>query len=118
VGISGIRSKLGAANRFIVVKECAKIEDWNGIQNNAENYPYAELFDNLEQGQNLRQWPHSKYEFPPGNNSNTFVREMLKSAEIPIPDFMNTSEHPGAYYASPVNDQRDAPIYNPNKRSR
>jgi hypothetical protein len=118
VGISGISSKPGTAERFIVVKECAKANDWDEIMESANNYPFAELFDDLEQGQDLKRWPNSKYELPPGNNSNTFIREMLKSAGIQIPDFMNTTQHPGAYFASSVHDHRDAPRYNPNSRSR
>jgi len=115
VGISGISYKLGKAKRFIVVKPCATKNDWEIISKNARNYAYAESLDSLIGGAALSKWPNSKYEFPPnGNNSNSFVRFMLKQADIAIPDqFLNTFEHPGAYFPSPVSDSRPVPTYNP-----
>ena len=115
VGISGISYETGKANRFIVVKPCATKNDWEKITKNAKKYAYAEDLKTLIAGGTLSKWPHSKYEFPPyGNNSNSFVRFMLKQADITIPDqFLNTFEHPGAYFPSPVSDHRPIPTYNP-----
>lgn len=115
VGISGISYKLGNAKRFIVVKPCASKKDWDKISKEAERYAYAESLASLDGGQPLSKWPNSKYEFPPnGNNSNTFVRFMLKQADIAIPEpFMSTFQHPGAYFPSPVSDSRSTPTYNP-----
>lgn len=115
VGISGISYEKGTAKRFIVVKCGATKKDWEKITKNAKSYPYAEDLDTLRHGGQLANWRNSKYEFPPfGNNSNSFVRLMLKQADISIPDqFLNTFEHPGAYFPSPVSDSRPTPIYNP-----
>ena len=115
VGISGISYEKGTAKRFIVVKPCATKKDWEKITRNAQSYSYAESLATLELGGSLSRWPNSKYEFPPnGNNSNTFVRFMLKQADIAIPEpFMGTFQHPGAYFPSPVSDSRSVPTYNP-----
>jgi hypothetical protein len=82
---------------------------------NAEKYLYAEDLLSLQRGGSLKKWPNSKYVLPPfGNNSNSFVRFMLKQVDIAIPDpFLNTFEHPGAYFPSPVSDTRAVPTYDP-----
>lgn len=115
VGISGISYEIGTAKRFIVVKPCATKKDWEKVTKNAKKYSYAEDLVTLRRGGHLSNWQDSKYEYPPnGNNSNSFVRSMLKQADISIPDqFLNTFEHPGAYFPSPVSDSRSAPTYNP-----
>jgi hypothetical protein len=115
VGISGISYLPGTAKRFIVVKPCATKRDWEMITKNAENYDYAEDLATLKAGGALSNWPDSKYELPPfGNNSNSFVRFMIKQADIAIPEhFLNTFEHPGAYFPRPVSDSRLTPTYNP-----
>jgi len=95
VALSGISFELGKAIRFIVVKPCATKKDWEKITKNANSYPYAEGYNSLIIGSGLKNWPNSKYELPPfGNNSNSFVRFMLKKADIVIPNqFLNTFEH-------------------------
>lgn len=115
VGISGISYRKGEATRYIVVKCGATKKDWQKIKKNAKSYSYAEDLAHLESGGNLKRWPNSKYEFPPnGNNSNSFVRFMLKQADIRIPEeFLNTFEHPGAYFPDRVSDSRSVPLYNP-----
>lgn len=118
VGISGISFELGSAQRFIVVKPCATNKDWEKLIRSAEKYPYAEDLRALNAGRPLSKGPNSLYQFPPfGNNSNSFVRYMLKQADISIPDpFMNTFQHPGAYFPSQVFDPRPTPTYNPSLR--
>ncbi len=115
VGISGISFENGLAKRFIVVKPCATNVDWQQIKENAKKYYYAEDFRSLTSGGALSKWPNSRYDLPPnGNNSNSFVRFMLKQVDIAIAEpFLNTFEHPGAYFPSPIFDERSVPSYNP-----
>ena len=98
-----------------MVKPCAIKKDWEKIAKNAKNYSHAEDLATLKRGGHLSKWPNSKYEFPPhGSNSNTFVRFMLKQADISIPEpFMDTFQHPGGYFPSPISDSRTVPTYNP-----
>ena len=112
VGLSGISHEKGKAQRFIVVKCGVSKEDWEKIKSNSEEYPYAENITSLRRGGVLSKWPNSKYQLPPGNNSNTFVRSMLNDGKIKIPtDFLKG--HPGADTPSSVSDNRPAPTFNP-----
>jgi uncharacterized protein RhaS with RHS repeats len=68
---------------------------WSIMNGAAILYPYAEQ---PPVGKPLTKWPNSLYE-PFGNNSNTFIREMLKDAHLPVPTLGNPR---GATSASPV----------------
>jgi len=83
---------------------------WQDIARAAQNYAYAEH----PVGPVLRNWPNSKYQFPwesPGNNSNTFIREMARvvgrNADV------IGGNHPGAQAAGPVPDPGYVPTYSP-----
>ena len=78
-------------------------DKWNAIDKAARNYKYAEQ---LPIGNPLKNWPNSKYQYPPGNNSNTFVHEMAKVIGVRANLFESA---PGAVSAEPVSDKRDAP---------
>ena len=83
---------------------------WARIKQAAEAYAYAEY----PLGNVLRHWPHSRYQFPwesPGNNSNTFAREMARVVGRDA-DVIGGS-HPGAIYAGPI----PYPGYTPVRRN-
>jgi RHS repeat-associated protein len=73
---------------------------WARIKQAAESYAYAEQYPI---GLVLTHWPNSRYQFPrqlPGNNSNTFAREMARVVGRDA-DVIG-GEHPGAIHAGPV----------------
>lgn len=66
-------------------------------------YPYAEQ---PPVGRTLAMWPNSLYE-PLGNNSNTFIREMLRAAGLPAPSLGNAR---GATFEAPVRTLIPKPV--------
>jgi hypothetical protein len=68
----------------------------------AESYGYAE-----QTGYNLTSensnFPDSKYFFPPGNNSNTFIRWLVDESDISMPNLSGT--FPGASTPQDVPDE-------------
>ncbi len=77
---------------------------WSSIVTAAKKYPYAE---HGKKGSILQNWPNSKYEAPPGNNSNTFIRVMARV--IGRNADHAGGNHPGADSPSPIKDSRPAP---------
>ena len=65
-------------------------QKWEEIAHLAKNYGFAESKENLEK-RNFMNWPDSKYELTPfnnnGNNSNTFVKTILRRANLSVVDF-------------------------------
>jgi RHS repeat-associated protein len=83
---------------------------WQDIVRAAQAYPYAEH----PVGPTLQNWPNSKYRLPwenPGNNSNTFAREMARVTGRNA-DILG-GNHPGALSAGPVPDPGYVPVYSP-----
>ena len=76
---------------------------WNQIITAANSYEYAEQ---PPVGKRLKKWPNSKYQLPPGNNSNTFIHEMARKINRSADVFFNT---PGATTANPVIDNGPTP---------
>ena len=72
---------------------------WREIVNAAKSYPYAEN-DGFS---TPRNFPDSRYFLPPGNNSNTFVRWLLKEVSIDLPNLSGV--FPGAHMPKDVPDQ-------------
>ena len=72
---------------------------WREIANAAKSYPYAEN-DGFS---TPRNFPDSRYFLPPGNNSNTFVRWLLKEVGIDLPNLSGV--FPGAHMPKDVPDQ-------------
>ena len=63
---------------------------WDRIAQLANSYPYAE-----KSGFNAAQrWPQSLYELPPGNNSNTFGRWLVRKSGNAVPNLSGV--FPGA----------------------
>ena len=78
---------------------------WKQIVAAAMTYKYAEQ---LPIGNALKNWPNSKYQLPPGNNSNTFIQELAAVIRASAAFFDAT---PGAAKASTVIDKGIVPIY-------
>jgi hypothetical protein len=64
---------------------------WSEIWGFAKRYPFAEQpgFDG-----NFKNWPNSLYELPPGNNSNTFIRYLVRKSGLKMVEM--PGDHPGA----------------------
>ena len=72
---------------------------WNKIKQLANDYPFA----------GIDRWPQSRYFLPPGNNSNTFGRWIVKESGNSVPNLSGT--FPGADSPSKVDESRyDGPL--------
>ena len=83
---------------------------WQRIVSDATSYAYAE---HGSIGDPLSNWPNSKYQLPPGNNSNTYIYELLAiigRTQMVVNAFPNAF---GGRSASAVNDNSPTPIYRP-----
>lgn len=80
---------------------------WSQIVNAANSYDYAE---HVRVGYPLKNWPNSKYQLPPGNNSNTFIHEMAAVIDRSANVYRDT---PGSTKAKSVNDRSPTPVYRP-----
>gem|GEM_PF-4793101 len=80
---------------------------WNIISDWAAHYPWAEQNGGNHMGWTgpLMRWPMSWYQ-PLGNNSNTFARDMLRAADIPMIELGGS--HPGNISPQGVNQD---PVY-------
>ena len=113
IGISVIREASDGI-RFAAVYEPARNNVravrrmWNRILDNARRYRWAEHNPNGSQAERLRlnhvfsRWPNSRYQLPPGNNSNTFGREMLRQVGLRDPNL--SGRLPGRMFASNINN--------------
>jgi hypothetical protein len=81
------------------------IKKWNLIIAAALGYKYAEQ---LPSGSPVKNWPNSKYQLPPGNNSNTFIHEMSRVIGRKATLFSSTS---GAIKALTIKDNGPVPVY-------
>lgn len=74
----------------------AKISrQWKKISGGVKFYAYAEQGGSGFSGK-FKKWPNSKYQLPgdkPFNNSNTFVRAMVRSGGLPMMEL--SGSHPG-----------------------
>lgn len=97
--------------RFYGVRTCANEAHWKKIVAAMDAYPYAE--HNFTRGDPLKNWRRSRYDLPPnGNNSNSFVRSILKDTGHDISaGFLSKSEHSGAFLPNPINDERSTPVF-------
>ncbi len=105
VGISFIEKTSTATKHFVIYDDTNKDakEQWAKIVFQATHYDYAEQ---PPHGRSLKNWPNSKYQLPPGNNSNTFVHEMAKVIGASADVFPLT---PGATEARGVKDNGPIP---------
>jgi RHS repeat-associated protein len=113
VGVSVIAFNTSRANRFMAVfgpagnnKDRVK-EMWQFVKDRARNYPFGE--QSVAEGRepqkggfrgSFRNWPNSKYFFPPGNNSNSFARWIVTEMNLPIPDLF--ASFPGRHLPTRV----------------
>ena len=81
VDISTIHARSRATEHVIVVYKSDVSSEWGRVSANATTYGFAE-----QSGFNgvFQHWPNSRYELPPGNNSNTFIRWLAAVSSIPL----------------------------------
>ena len=100
--------RTSTANDLIVIYDDSSkdaLKKWKLIVATALGYKYAEQ---LPIGNPMRNWPNSKYQLPPGNNSNTFVHEMSGVIGQNASVFPST---PGAKRASTIKTTDPVPVY-------
>jgi hypothetical protein len=64
------------------------LQMWEYLKASAAQYPFAEQTSSRGQFDgNIQKWPNSEYFLPPGNNSNSFARWIVKEkANVEVPD--------------------------------
>jgi RHS repeat-associated protein len=111
VGVSFILNSSTAEELVVIYSDSKDVKDaatkWKSIVSAATSYVYAE---HGAKGSAVANWPNSKYQFPPGNNSNTFIHEMAAVIGASAAVFTDT---PGATRATPVTGAGLAPVYVP-----
>jgi len=101
-------NRTSSANDLVVIFDDSAGDaatKWKQVVAAALGYKYAEQ---LPIGNPLKNWPNSKYQLPPGNNSNTFIHEMAGAIGASAAVFSST---PGATRAAPVTDNGPVPVY-------
>ena len=108
-GVSVVHHGSATSNRIVVAYVGHKDEidrKWEEVSQLARQYPYAEQ---ANFGGTFRKWPQSWYQLPgfhsPGNNSNTFVRHIARSANIGMKEL--SGAHPGANSPSRIQYQKN-----------
>ena len=109
VNVSFIVNTSRAKNLVIIYAETKEnrdaVQKWEKIVIAAITYPYAE---HGSAGSVIKNWPNSKYQLPPRNNSNTFIHEMARTIGESAAVFSDT---PGATTARPVVNAGPVPTY-------
>jgi hypothetical protein len=111
VSISFIVAASAATSRIVIYADgsCGgAVDAWGKIAAAAASYPYAE-HGSIDTQRALQNWPNSMYQLPPGNNSNTFIREMARA--IGRDADVIGGNHPGAIYPQPVPNPGYTPVH-------
>jgi hypothetical protein len=100
VVVSVIRYDEEAAFYMTVFDSKSAKGRWDTILQLAKQYKYAEQADGngypVQFSGKFKNWPRSEYCLPPGNNSNTFIRWILREAGLPGVNWGEGFNAPGA----------------------